>query len=91
MKLPKTSKNDGLLQDFSWCAKRVANSWFVGFQEKKHWPPPILAECTAPGGAAGPREGGGGARARQLRNAALGRSQHGALLESSAAMAECLW
>ena len=33
LKLLKTCKNDGLLQDFSWRAKRAANYWFLGFQE----------------------------------------------------------
>ena len=44
MKLFKTSKNDGLSQDFFGRAKRAGKSLILGFQEKKHWPHIFFAD-----------------------------------------------
>ena len=62
MKLPKTSKNDDLPQDFFWRAKRAGKTLVLGFQEKntgsvcmtQSWPgsPPAAPRTAAAGGVA---------------------------------------
>ena len=46
MKLSKTSKTDGLPQDFYWRTKRAGKNWFVGFQENTLFRYPKQCFCN---------------------------------------------